>query len=377
MKKTDKNRKTGMKAAVLWAVFIFYLLFLVRVILFKQVRIDNLAAAFGSGLRSLNPIPFASIFEMLTSSGMSASRFIENVAGNLALFVPFGLMVPVLAELKANGKCMKEWERAPDGQKGGQWNEKKRYYLLTVLMGTALSLCFEAMQYIFQMGSSDIDDVLLNAAGVWIGCGICALLRRATRNRKISFEAAVLSVTVVLGIVGFIVIFICDSSLFLLSAKNVTVLNEQLVQEFIDKEEDARGSFVSFSAGKLTIEQIVGLEEGEEYAREASSSDGKEEDSEVISDAGAASSKGLSGTISDVRKEKSVFEVNDDSEIYVCRIYLECVFGTVVGERETYEKLRFEELMQDDCDVFSRSSHIRIWSRDGERADRILITEIE
>lgn len=113
MKKTDKNRKTGMKAAVLWAVFIFYLLFLVRVILFKQVRIDNLAAAFGSGLRSLNPIPFASIFEMLTSSGMSASRFIENVAGNLALFVPFGLMVPVLAELKANGKCMKEWERAP------------------------------------------------------------------------------------------------------------------------------------------------------------------------------------------------------------------------------------------------------------------------
>ena len=113
-----------MKAAVLWAVFIFYLLFLVRVILFKQVRIDNLAAAFGSGLRSLNPIPFASIFEMLTSSGMSASRFIENVAGNLALFVPFGLMVPVLAELKANGKCMKEWERAPDGQKGGQWNEK-------------------------------------------------------------------------------------------------------------------------------------------------------------------------------------------------------------------------------------------------------------
>lgn len=97
----------------------------------------------------------------------------------------------------------------------------------------------------------------------------------------------------------------------------------------------------------------------------------------MISDAGAASSKGLSGTISDVRKEKSVFEVNDDSEIYVCRIYLECVFGTVVGERETYEKLRFEELMQDDCDVFSRSSHIRIWSRDGERADRILITEIE
>lgn len=365
-----------MKAAMLWAVFIFYLLFLVRVILFKQVRIDNLAAAFGIGLRSLNPIPFASIFEMLTSSGMSASRFIENVAGNLALFVPFGLMVPVLAELKANGKCMKEWAREPDGQKDGQRKENKRYYLLTVLMGTALSFCFEAMQYIFQMGSSDIDDILLNAAGVWIGCGICALLRRATRNRKMSFEAAVLSVTVVLGIVGIIVIFICDSSLFLLSVKNVTVRNEELVQEFIDEEADAQGSFVSFSAGKLTVEQRVSLEEGEGDVQESSSSEEKEGDSKVIS-SGAASQKERSGTISDVRKEKNVFEVNDDSEIYVCRTYLECIFGTVVGERETYEKLHLEELMKDDCDVFSRSSHIQIWSRDGERADRILITEIE
>lgn len=242
------------------------------------------------------------------------------------------------------------------------------------------------MQYIFWMGSADIDDVILNAAGVLAGCGICALLRKTAVRLRISFESAVLAVAVVLGVIGLTAVFISDSSLFLLSTKNVTTVNEEIVKDFIDMEDDAHGSFISFSGMKLTIEQKIAYGDNEavlqenslfEVQEEGSSFEGKGEETALEPGTAAASEDEVSETDSAAKSERKVFEVNEDSEIYVCSVHLECIFDNVIGERIVYERLELDELVRNSSDVFGGCSQIRIWSRDGDKADRILITQID
>ena len=72
----------------------------------------------------------------------------KNILVNLILFLPMGMAVPVLFEKKIN----KFWK-----------------FLLFII---ALTLLIEILQFITLMGSSDIDDVILNTIGGCIGYGI-------------------------------------------------------------------------------------------------------------------------------------------------------------------------------------------------------------
>ena len=67
-KKTNRRKRSGM--CFLGIILIFYLLFLIRVILFRQVSIDNLAAAIGAGNRSISLIPAHSVVQMISSESI-------------------------------------------------------------------------------------------------------------------------------------------------------------------------------------------------------------------------------------------------------------------------------------------------------------------
>jgi len=82
----------------------------------------------------------------------NARDIIWNVVGNMALFIPSGIVLPVICKkLNSFGKV--------------------------VAAGTFISLCIEILQLPFASRASDIDDLILNTLGVAVGYGICALIR--------------------------------------------------------------------------------------------------------------------------------------------------------------------------------------------------------
>ena len=77
--------------------------------------------------------------------GMTA--VILNLAGNIAVFIPFGIFVPVLFK-----PDMRLWQ--------------------IVFSTMAASLVIEIIQLVFRVGSFDVDDILLNTLGGLIGACI-------------------------------------------------------------------------------------------------------------------------------------------------------------------------------------------------------------
>lgn len=81
--------------------------------------------------------------------------FLINVVGNVAAFVPFGFLVPVvLKECKKGGNVVLHYFL---------------YFLFVSLLGFLFSLFVETLQLVTKVGCFDVDDLLLNTSGVIIG----------------------------------------------------------------------------------------------------------------------------------------------------------------------------------------------------------------
>lgn len=89
--------------------------------------------------------PFHTIHQYLQINNFNSNIWMVNLAGNIGVFVPFGVLIPLVF--------------------GG------RYFRL---LGTFLSGLFilEILQLLTKRGSFDIDDFILNTIGVTIGYGI-------------------------------------------------------------------------------------------------------------------------------------------------------------------------------------------------------------
>jgi glycopeptide antibiotics resistance protein len=134
------RRKSGLKTTP-WHEIGAALLFLYTAAVFtKTIPI----AAFFAGLklqRILNLIPFREIGLILRQGDI---RYILlNVAGNIAMFVPIGFLVPLL------------WYKA-------------HTFTATAMWGLGLSLFIEVLQFFIGRGT-DIDDLILNTAGAMLG----------------------------------------------------------------------------------------------------------------------------------------------------------------------------------------------------------------
>lgn len=96
---------------------------------------------------NLNLIPLRNMFHFNT-----AKDTIVNVSGNIMMFIPSGIILPVLYK-----KLDRFWK------------------VLTA--GAFISLSIELLQLLLADRHTNIDDVILNVTGVAIGCGIYALAR--------------------------------------------------------------------------------------------------------------------------------------------------------------------------------------------------------
>ena len=103
-----------------------------------------------AGWRIVKLVPFVA-----TDHAGASTRF--DVVANLALFVPFGVYLGLLAP---------------------SWRCRR-------VAGTlaAASLALEVAQYVLAVGSSDLTDVVVNTAGGLLGLGLLAVARRRLRDR--------------------------------------------------------------------------------------------------------------------------------------------------------------------------------------------------
>ena len=82
----------------------------------------------------------------LSDYAVKREALINNL-GNIALFIPSGVILPLVY------RRLDRW-----------WK--------VILAGAAMSLAVELLQLLFPQNVSDVDDLLLNTLGTAIGCGI-------------------------------------------------------------------------------------------------------------------------------------------------------------------------------------------------------------
>lgn len=209
-------------------IFILYLALLLRITFFKQVRLDNLLSAIGASERTISIIPFQSVMEMIRNK-VSMSRIIENILGNMILFVPLGLLLPILL---------------------------KKPIKIILYIAIIFSLSIEIVQFILAMGSTDIDDLIFNVFGAIIGCLLFKKIKKTTKT-ELSFLVSTIVLLIVSGIIVFCFLLVNQTDLFITSEYKTVEENKELVSEFIETQFDSNGKFIAVKDSKLTIEKSV------------------------------------------------------------------------------------------------------------------------
>lgn len=119
-------------AVVYWASLIYLLFF----------------AFYRTGTNTeINLIPFKSISELTYNIfviGNDWKHWVLNIFGNIVVFIP---VVPSLKVL----------------------SERKFSFLGAFVIAIFLPALIEILQYLFQIGSADIDDIILNFIGIMLG----------------------------------------------------------------------------------------------------------------------------------------------------------------------------------------------------------------
>ena len=129
--------------------FVFYILFVIKVFIFKYPiqKLQAIAASWKKdvileGLSTANFTPFKTIKMYIEYSYKLNSA--ENLLGNIVVLVPFGMLFPLITK--------KNWG-----------------YLGMLACAFAFVLGIEVFQLFSAFGAFDVDDILLNCLGASLG----------------------------------------------------------------------------------------------------------------------------------------------------------------------------------------------------------------
>ena len=151
-----------MKKGIWTVIFWTYLLFLFLVVILKftgsvRALLDRMTVEpFG---KPYNLEPFATIQIQLQHLHESWAQF--NLLGNTIPFMPFGFLLPMAYQ--------------------------KKYSLLKgLLVGLLFVLFAETVQFYTNLGTFDVDDIILNMAAIFVGyipVGIAAVFKKKKRKK--------------------------------------------------------------------------------------------------------------------------------------------------------------------------------------------------
>ncbi|ERI06571.1 VanZ family protein [Atopobium sp. oral taxon 810] len=148
------------------AVFIFYLVLLVWVVLLKtQFSLADLSTT-----RHINLIPF--YYEEETSGHL------REVIDNVLIFIPFGIYMRVA------------FRQLPIGT--------------SILIIALTSFVFETLQFVLSIGASDVTDIISNTMGAALGVALYTLLARIAKNNAVLDKVIVVAsaVLMILAVAG-------------------------------------------------------------------------------------------------------------------------------------------------------------------------------
>ncbi len=148
-----------------WKLFFaIYILVVIKVIIFKYPYEELLRIAASwrrgvifEGLGTANFTPLKTIKMYIDYSYKLNS--VENLAGNLLVFVPFGFLFPYVAR---------------EGE----------HFFVMLLNAFVFVLGIEMFQLFSAFGAFDVDDILLNCLGASLGFGVYRLVQWWKRKRK-------------------------------------------------------------------------------------------------------------------------------------------------------------------------------------------------
>jgi glycopeptide antibiotics resistance protein len=129
-----------------WAVFAVYCLVMLWLLFHRASRMTYLPY-WDTVRANLNLVPFRTMRLFWRSFSFMPRAAAINLAGNVAVFIPLGILLPAL------------WK--------GQ--QKLWRFALTVIAAVAV---IEVTQLFTMTGSCDVDDLILNFAGALIGFGV-------------------------------------------------------------------------------------------------------------------------------------------------------------------------------------------------------------
>ena len=172
LRRKKQEEKPARMQELLWFVFVLYILTLLSVTVVPAWRFmpdengnTRLYVFTSMEKPHVNLVPFRSIGQFLTGDDSRVDDFrtagVFNCIGNALLFLPFGLL-GIIA-----------------------FGDTKKSIRKILLSGLGLCLLIETLQY-FVGRSPDIDDVILNLAGLTLGVVLGMAARRIFRKKTIN-----------------------------------------------------------------------------------------------------------------------------------------------------------------------------------------------
>ncbi|AIQ32276.1 hypothetical protein P40081_32325 [Paenibacillus sp. FSL P4-0081] len=173
------TRKSGwVLQLVMVLLFGAYALSVIQIILFKTIPVTAMFD-MDNNLRSINIIPFHTISGFIHNGTTGGMRAAANILGNIVIFIPLGLLVSYQGSSKSFGA--------------------KAIILLSV------PLALEIIQYVLALGSSDIDDIILNFAGGLMGSAIYKGISLVLHSRQ-RILGAIVVFYLISGISGIVAV---------------------------------------------------------------------------------------------------------------------------------------------------------------------------
>lgn len=155
MHKPQGMFNSGPLKFVLMVLFLVYMAFLFYIVFFAW----NYGSSFGPvgpGGRNYNLEPGLSIERILRYSP-DATNPVRILGGNILMFIPFGMLFPLLVFLFLN---------------------RRMTVVAVTFVSALLSLFIEVNQFLFTYRVANVDDVLLNSLGGFLGAIIYLIIRK-------------------------------------------------------------------------------------------------------------------------------------------------------------------------------------------------------
>jgi glycopeptide antibiotics resistance protein len=168
------KKRERIKTVFLYGIFICYILLLIKILLLSRVSPLEIFNSQRTLFSSINLIPFHSIMEYIFGSSDTLRKFaFGNVVGNIVIFIPLGIYLPLF--------------------------KKDKRVLVNLLFIFIVSLFVEIIQGLLGIGVSDIDDIILNCLGGWIGILGYKFLLFILRDEK-KVHTAIIIISAIVGL---------------------------------------------------------------------------------------------------------------------------------------------------------------------------------